>query len=154
MGIVTKKILFIILYWLLNLTWGIIPSFIGFFAFLFAVLCRKGKIHPNGCFIIVEFGGNWGGVSFGYFTFTGGYSQNSPDWYDHTRKHEFGHTLQNAILGPFQIFLVDIPSICRYHYMRIERARGTKFSSDWYDSVWFEGTATKYGTKVIDWLEK
>lgn len=148
-----KKILFIILYWLLNLTWGIILSFVGVFVSIFALI-RKGKIHKNGCSIIVEFGGNWGGLSLGCFAFCGSYSKTSPSWYDHTRKHEFGHSLQNAVLGPLFIFIVAIPSAYRYHYKLREEKRGTHFSSDWYDSVWFENTATKYGTKVIDWLEK
>jgi hypothetical protein len=32
----------------------------------------------------------------------------------HCVEHECGHTFQNAIFGPFAIFLVFIPSFIRY----------------------------------------
>ena len=77
----------------------------------------------------------------------------NPKWFEHTRRHEFGHSLQNLIFGPFTLFVVGIPSACRYWYQRIMQNKGKKFPADWYDSIWFEGGATKTGTKFIDWLE-
>ena len=38
--------------------------------------------------------------------------------------HEFGHSFQNAILGPFMIFLVSIPSAIRYWYQTIRESKG------------------------------
>lgn len=143
-----------VIYWLLSLTWGILMTFVGFIGLLYFLFCKRRKIHINGYSIIIETKGNWGGLSLGPISFCGDYSSNNPSWFDHTRKHEFGHSLQNCILGPLFIFLVALPSAIRYHYYNREIKRGTHFSSDWYDSIWYEGTATKYGSKVIDWLEK
>jgi hypothetical protein len=32
--------------------------------------------------------------------------------------------------------------------------KGKKFPAGWYDSIWFEGSATAWGTKYVEWLEK
>lgn len=149
------KIFLAIIYWFLSLTWGSITTIIGFFGFLYFLIKGSNKIHRNGYSVIIETGGgNWGGLSLGAFAFCGNYSQINPVWFNHTRKHEFGHSLQNIILGPLFVFLVAIPSAIRYHYQIREIKRGTRFSSSWYDSVWFEGTATKYGTKAVEWIEQ
>lgn len=63
--------------------------------------------------------------------------------YISTNNHEYGHTFQNAILGPFFIFIVAIPSAIRYWYQEIRR-RQYKHTTD-YDLIWFEGSATDIG---------
>ena len=148
-----KKFLFILTYWLLSLTWGIIMSSIGFITILI-VLMLGGKPHKNGCTLIVEIGGNWGGLELGCFALCGSYSKTDKIWFERTRRHEFGHNIQHMLLGPFFIFIVGIPSAIRYWYKIIATKRGKKFSSDWYDSIWFEGTATKWGTDIMNkfWL--
>lgn len=147
------KTLFKILFWFLSLTWGFLMSFIGVIVFLVTIIFVKHKVHSNGCSVIVEFGGNWGGLSLGCFAFCGRYSESNNYWFQHTRKHEFGHSIQNAILGPLFPFIIAIPSSIRYHYKRIAVKKGKTFSTGWYDSIWFERTATKYGTKAVNWLE-
>jgi hypothetical protein len=159
----TKKILFSIMFWVISLTWGIIMTSIGLvvtlglnlikFAGVHAGYDLNIKTHRNGCSFITEVGRNWGGLELGAFAICGNYSEKSPSWFDHTRKHEFGHALQHLALGPLFIFIVAIPSACRYWYQRIMQKKGKHFSEDWYDSIWFEGTATSFGTKYIDWLE-
>ena len=57
-----------------------------------------------------------------------------------TNNHEYGHTFQNAILGPFFIFIVAIPSAIRYWYREFSK----KTQPD-YDAIWFEGSATEIG---------
>lgn len=147
-----KKHLFIILYWFLSLTWGIIASAIGAVVSLFAIIFG-GKPHKNGCTIIIEIGGHWGGLELGCFALCSNYSKNYPSYYEEIRRHEFGHSIQNIILGPFFIFIVSIPSAIRYWYERISNSHGKYFPPDWYDSIWFEGTATRVGTRIINWLE-
>ena len=61
------------------------------------------------------------------------------EWTLHTKQHELGHTFQNAILGPFFIFLVSIPSAIRYWLHRFN-----KLNHD-YDFAWFEGNASYFG---------
>lgn len=146
-----KKILFIIAYYLLNFTWGAIMSIIGLIATVFAMLFLHGKPHKNGCSYTVEIGGDWGGLELGCFSFVGGYSKSDPKFFEHTRKHEFGHSLQNMILGPIAIFVSFIPSAIRYHVFQYRTKHGKKNPP--YDAIWFESTATKYGTIVANWLE-
>lgn len=119
----------------------------------FCILFLKGKPHKNGFSYIVEIGGNWGGLELGAVALCGNYSQGNLSWFDHTRKHEFGHSVQQLIFGPLQAFVVGIPSAIRYWYNRIASKKGKRFSSDWYDSIWFEGTATKWGTSWVEWIE-
>ncbi len=159
----TKKILFSIMFWAVSLTWGIIMTSIGLIATLGLNLIKfagsvagydlKIKTHRNGCSFITEVGGNWGGVALGAFALCGNYSEAHKGWFEHTRKHEFGHALQHLYLGPLFIFVVAIPSASRYWYYRIMSAKGKKFPANWYDSIWFEGGATKTGKKIVNWLE-
>ena len=158
-----KKILFCIMFWVISLTWGIIMTSIGLvitgvlylvkFAGKLAGHDLKIKTHINCWSLITEVGGNWGGVELGAVALCGNYSKSSKYWFEHTRRHEFGHAVQHLIFGPLFIFVVAIPSASRYWYQRIMQGKGKHFASDWYDSIWFEGGATRWGTKIVDWLE-
>lgn len=127
----------------------------GLFTTLFILLFmrKKATFHKNGYSFIIEIGGNWGGVNLGAISLCGSYSKTNPYWYEHTRKHEFGHSIQNIIFGPFQLFLVAIPSVIRYWYKIIMQKKGKIFDNNWYDSCWIEGTATRWGTKAIEKIE-
>jgi hypothetical protein len=138
--------LFTLFFWFISLTWGIILTLPGLLITLFIIIFLKGKVHKNGCSYIVEFGGNWGGVEIGAVSICGNYSQTDKEWFEHVRRHEFGHAIQQLIFGPFQIFLVSIPSAIRYWYRRLTPNKKHKD----YDAIWFEGTATKLGTFFIN----
>ena len=169
----------------------------------------KIKTHRNGCSLITEVGGNWGGVELGAVALCGNYSETRPAAFDHTRKHEFGHAIQHLYLGTFFIFVVAIPSASRYWLLEINGRKNKNifaicvgavlillagslailaaYTTLWllllvslliayaigyiywmikveipkydvsapdYDSIWFEGGATKTGTKFVDWLEE
>lgn len=158
-----KKILFSTMFWVVSCTWGIIMTTIGAVIIGGLNLIQtigtwfgkdfKIKSHRNGCSFITEVGGNWGGLELGAFALCGNYSEENKAWFAHTRKHEFGHAIQHLYMGPLFIFIVGIPSAVRYWYKRIMQKMGKKFPNDWYDSIWFEGRATKAGEKFIDWLE-
>lgn len=145
----------IIVYWFLQLTWGSLMTILGFFVVLFCKIFCKGVIHKNGCTIICEVGGNWGGLEFGAFALCGGYTTKCPDkkWFEYTRRHEFGHSIQNIIFGPFTLFVVWIPSAIRYNYRNWRTKKGLGNATE-YDSIWFERTATDWGTKIINKIEK
>jgi hypothetical protein len=159
----TKKILFSVMFWIVSCTWGIIMTTIGALATAGLNLIKfagsvagynlKIKTHRNGCSFITEVGGNWGGVELGAFALCGNYSEEHKSWFDHTRKHEFGHAIQHLYMGPLFIFIVALPSATRYWYHIIMSKKGKTFPDDWYDSIWFEGDATKTGEKFVDWLE-
>ena len=135
------------LYYVLNYTWGIITTIIGWIVFGFIKLFLHKKIKEKGkfgpCYYLL-FGNNWGGLEMGTNFFVA--DDMGSVWTHHTKCHECGHTFQNAIWGPLAIFLVFIPSVCRYWYEVICSRHGVFMSSGWYDSVWFEGEATDSGT--------
>ena len=59
--------------------------------------------------------------------------------------HESGHGIQNLLFGPLMPFVVSIPSAIRYWYreylMKVKKIKCWNLPD--YDSIWFEGTATK-----------
>ena len=128
-------------------------SLIGLITALICIIFLKGKVHRNGFTFIVEAGGNWGGINLGCVSLCGGYTTVCPNenWFQHTRRHEFGHSLQNLIFGPLFPFIVAIPSAIRYHYQNYRSSKGLPNKE--YDAIWFEGMATKWGTKIIDKIE-
>lgn len=139
-----------VLYWILQLTWGLPMNIIAVFVLgIVMIIFPDCKVHKNGYSIIIELGGNWGGLELGAIALCGGYTTRCPNqpWFEHTREHEFGHSIQNIIWGPLYIFVIWIPSAIRYWYQNITRKLGKKFTSTWYDSIWFEGQATRLGTK-------
>ena len=146
------KIILGILYWILSLTWGGIMSIPGLVVGLLVLACG-GKLHKNGFSVIIEIGGNWGGINLGVISLCGSYSVTNRVFFKHTRSHEFGHSIQNIIFGPLQLFIVGIPSAIRYWYKIIAQKNGKIFDHDWYESIWFEGTASKWGKKSIILIE-
>lgn len=148
-----KKLIIGIFYWIWSLTWGALLSIPGLLVALFIIIFLNAKIHKNGLTFIVEVGDNWGGLNLGVVSFCGGYTTKCPDeaWFEHTRRHEFGHSLQNLIFGPLQLFIVAIPSMIRYHYQNYRLNKGLPVAE--YNAIWFEGTATKWGTKAINSLD-
>lgn len=137
-----KKILYVP-YWLISLTWGGIMTFIGAVAALgLLVIGHKPKhLGPNVYFVV---GKNWGGVELGAFFLTSAAGENT------TKYHEAGHGLQNLIWGPLMPFVVCIPSAVRYWYRELKYYRKGVTPPTEYDSIWFEGQATRWGNKVYN----
>ena len=96
-------------YYILSFTWGILMTLIGTTVAL-VLLISKHKPIKNGYGWYFEIGENWGGVNLGMFTIT----SKNPSL--HVLQHEFGHSIQNCILGILYIPLVAIPSAIRYWY--------------------------------------
>ena len=124
------------LYYILNYTWGIITTIFGWliygfvFIFMHKAIVDKGKFGPSH---FLQLFNNWGGLELGVNFLV---ADNTGDsWTLHTKQHELGHTFQNAIWGPFAIFISFIPSVIRYWV-------GYKKP---YDAAWFEGSATTVG---------
>lgn len=128
------------IYYLLNLLWGFPMTFIGAIVTVVLLLAGKRPTWHGGCLHFC-IGHNWGGINLGLVFLT----DNKPS--EHTCNHEYGHSLQNAIFGPFMPFIIGIPSIIRYWVFEI-RYRQHKTNPP-YDSIWFEDTATKWGTDTI-----
>ena len=125
-----------LIYWLLNYTWGILTTLCGCFISLF-MLCIWKKPKRWSSVWFFQIGKSWGGMEMGTM-FLRDSSNNTS-----TNSHEFGHSFQNAILGPLFIFIVAIPSAIRYWVMTFREKKGKSLKA--YDLIWFEGSATSIG---------
>lgn len=141
------------LYYLLAHTWGAIMTVIGYVITLVLLIvnlvlkfCEKKPLPINKYNWVYYFnvGKSWGGVEMGTMFLTDNYDNES------VKKHEFGHTFQNCLLGPLFPFLVAIPSATRY-WIQEFRYRAGK-SNKPYDSIWFEASATDCGTLANEFL--
>ena len=88
-----------------------------------------------------EVGENWGGLELGAFFLV---CKNAGI---HVKYHEHGHAIQNCWFGFLMPFIVCIPSAARYWYREyLHSMKGVKYSDmPLYDSIWFEGQATRIG---------
>lgn len=127
------------LYYVLMYSWGGIMSLIGVIVSLILIICLKSPQSYNGTWYF-KVSRSRGGVSLGSCFVR---DENS---IDSINKHEFGHTYQNAIFGPFFIFIIAIPSFIRYWYQVINTKKGKQNKS--YDLIWFEGSATTIGSYI------
>lgn len=125
------------LYYILNTLWGFPMTLIGLLAYTVLTCCGyKAKDWATCKWFTV--GKNWGGVSLGFVIIT----DDNPSV--KTLDHEFGHSLQNAVFGILFPFIVAIPSATRYWKREFDAKKGKELPP--YDSIWFEGQATKIGT--------
>ena len=117
-----KKTIKIILYWFLQCTWGIIMTLAGAVGAII-MLCKGEKPRRFGYAIYFVHGHGWGGVNLGGFFFVSHESDKLK-----TKAHEYGHSFQNAVLGPLFPFVVGAPSMIRYHlFDRYEVSAREKF---------------------------
>ena len=130
-----------ILYWIGQCTWGLLMNIIGFLAALFMLIIGKKPYRLKQTFLF-SFGKGWGGLTLGAVVIVAGDSSLSVLF------HEYGHTVQNLIFGPFELF-IGIASAARYWYREIKRKRDPACSLPPYDSIWFEGQATRLGLKFL-----
>ena len=127
-------------FYLLSFTWGLPTTLAG--CLTAAVLRVTGhKSKPFGWCRHFEVGHRWGGCSMGPFFFK------QREESRHICIHEAGHAIQNCYFGPLMPFLISIPSSIRYRVHRIKGKRGLPLPP--YDSIWFEGQATRLGRQYF-----
>lgn len=102
-----KKFLFYLIQW----TYGIIQNLLGLIVFLLFVL-KKHHIYRCSVITVWNFKNS---LSLGMFIF----SNDINNLY--IIKHEYGHSIQSLILGPFWLLIIGIPSIlwCSLFSLRI-----------------------------------
>lgn len=131
-------------FYLLSFTWGLLWTVIGLLTALFIVIVYRKEVRVvkhQGRLRIHFKKKNFGGASMGVVIITsGGFI--SP----RLVKHELGHTIQSARFGLLFIPLIAIPSGIRYQY----RSRTKKPLKTMYDDIWFEGQATRLGSKYFN----
>ncbi len=104
-----------VLYFIIQATWGIVQSFLGFIVFLFNIGEKHYLYHGA---IVTEWK-NKSSVSLGMFVFV----TDEPYFYEklkdaYTKEelsarllvHEYGHSIQSIILGPLYLILMGVPS--------------------------------------------
>lgn len=129
-----------VLYYILNFTWGLIPTLLASIVWLVLFVVKGFKSEKFCGRRYIAIGKRWGGLSLGI-----NFVCSENEGYL-TKCHELGHTYQNAILGVFVIFLGWIPSVIRYW----TSAGGTKKPAGWYSSFWYEGCADAIGKYAYD----
>ena len=125
-------------FYLRSFTWGL-PVNIGGAMVALGMLATGHKPKRYGNCINFEVGTGWGGGSLGVFLFT---CKDAPE---RLKAHEHGHSIQNCYYGPLMPFLVNVPSSARYWYRKAVHAAFPKKQLPSYDSIWFEGEATRLG---------
>lgn len=136
-----KKAFGAICFWLVSLTWGIVITACGVIvAFALLLTLHKPKLYHH--YIWFEVGENWGGLSLGGVIVT---SKNPSA---HTLQHEAGHGIQNMMFGVFHV-VISLCSFVRCMYYNYHIKKGTAYKLKPYDSIWFEGMATRLGEKFF-----
>lgn len=130
------------LFYMLSFTWGIVMTIVGYLTALVLILMGHKPNGKYGYCLVFEIGRNWGGLSLGPVII----KDKSISYY--VLKHEHGHAIQNCWFGPLFPIIVGIPSAVRYWWRELMMAIGKDDLPD-YDSIWFEGQATRIGTKFI-----
>ena len=103
-------------YFLLQCSWGIIQTFVGFIVFCCSIKDRHSFF--NGAIATC-----WEkpyGISLGVFIFippkarfynSDKYHFSDEEIQDRLLVHEYGHTIQSAFLGPLYFLIIGIPSV-------------------------------------------
>jgi len=121
-------------------TWGLPQTLIG--SLLYAAHRKDRHFDYNGARATV-----WNknsGVSLGKYIFIPGRKDGSADTF--LLDHEYGHTLQSLILGPFYLLFVGTPSMLWNRLPYFERKR--KQSGKSYYSAPFESSANHLAKRV------
>ena len=125
-------------YYFLQFTWGIIQNAIGLLLFLILKTSNTRKFNYS---LLC----NWkhsSSLSLGIFIFLGN---------DRLFFHEYGHSIQSAILGPFYLLIIGIPSFiwatCFKKYRKINNIDYYSF----YTERWANYLANKYlNTNIME----
>lgn len=144
-----------LLYVLWQLTWGFLQSLLGLFYMLKYRNCRHERYHGS---YVTYFDGWGGGISLGMFIFVAEitpkmveqYKERGVDFTEDVQKsvkvHEYGHTIQSLILGPFYLFTVGISSMLWARLPKCIKYR--KENNVAYTDFWCEKWANVLGEKV------
>lgn len=139
------------LYLLIQCTWGALQTLLGLGVFLIHYSCPHqrfyGAVHT--CWTKNS------GVSLGMFIFTPGNGRDVSVREEmpvrgnasvKLKVHEYGHTIQSLLLGPFYLLVIGIPSMVWFRAPRLQKLRVQKQIP--YSAFYTERWADWLGTKV------
>jgi len=130
----------IFLVFLLNCTWGVIQSIIGLIMFL--IFINKPHYRYKGS-IVTVFSKSFGSVSLGVFIFIGNNVAKERANNSKLVNHEYGHSLQSLLFGPFYLLIIGLPSIIRLMFFS-KRRKNRNHNKNYY-SFFTESWADKWG---------
>ena len=142
-----------ILYHVLQWTFGILQNLAGLAIFL-ALRIRKGA--PKPFFFHGAVVSEWqrtSSMGMGMFIFIGrnlgleDLRDAEPGSYEeHILSHEYGHTVQSVILGPFYLFVIGLPSAiwCNFKPVAKKWLSGKREYESFYPEKW----ATRLGVRT------
>lgn len=152
-----KKALKLTLFWIVQVTWGLLDNILGLFLFIaliarygFAKLFKHKKADhykPQRFHQMIYFkvgGPAWGGFNCGFVAVTDTTPTNK------LLRHEHGHFIQNFYFGPFMPF-IQLASAIRYGYRKyLSKHNPKKYAMlpGYYD-IWFEKQASELGDKYF-----
>ena len=132
-----------IIIFLINCAWGIIQSFLGLLLFLCFI--RRPHFWYKGSVVTVKTTlrktKSKGGLCLGLFIFTAIEMDKEQVVSSSLVRHEYGHVLQSAFLGPLFLLIIGIPSLT---WARLFAGWRKKYNKD-YCSFYTESWAEKWG---------
>ena len=147
--------LFLPIYYIGQWTWGLIQNIVGLWLFLFSKKAKTRRYYGAMQVLYSEQSilKNFGAFAIGMFIFMP--ANTSAKSHDRVLAHEYGHTIQSLIFGPFYLPLIGLPS--SIWSRRYGHSRDTYNSKEiYYCSRYPEKQANKWGKRVtgqtgIDW---
>ena len=131
-------------YYFLQWTWGIIQNIVGLIirAYVLSKDPNKDSFKFFGA-QVTEWNKGHGSMGMGMFIFYGHKGEKDEQ---EVLVHEYGHTLQSAVLGPFYLLVIGLPSIIwatRPKYKKLREEKGIRYV-DFYPESW----ANSWGSKI------
>ncbi|MCR5829070.1 MAG: hypothetical protein K6F93_01800 [Lachnospiraceae bacterium] len=130
-----RKFLFVIL----QCTWGIGATLVGL---VFFIKNRKCPRHRYRGAVDIRWNNPYGGLSLGLFIFTPNVESEHAE---QVRVHEYGHCIQNIVLGPLMLIVGAISVIWANHPHFVRKRREQNIR---YTSCFVESWASKWGEAV------
>ena len=127
-----------LLYVLLQCTWGLGQSVLGFLFFLGNIRCRHSFY--RGC--IDTQWHSYAGLSLGLFIFT---PEGDGEYAEQVRVHEYGHTFQSLLLGPLYavVGIISVTWASLPYFQKLRERKGIP-----YTACFVEKWASWLGEKV------
>lgn len=132
-------------YWLLQFSWGILQNLVGLCIFLALLAARPRAERYLFHGAIVTHWGRRGSMGCGLFIFYGHYTAPEPIA-SSVLVHEFGHTVQSMLLGPFFLPIIGLPSLIWATADYYEKLRRRQHRS--YYDLYCEAGANRLGERV------
>ena len=137
-----RKLLYVLIQW----TWGILQTLVGFIVFLLNIGCHHYLYHGS----VVTVWNSLSSVSLGMFLFVAKGSETMlsrsgrivPTAESGLVVHEYGHTIQSLVLGPLYFPVIGLPSVL---WANLPRCRNKRINGVPYAAFWTEKSANRLG---------